>query len=235
MDYLERFAKKLERRWKGSLIRVAEAERIEPNAKKYLGQLADRGEVEKVTWGWYWLPYRYKDFFDFLAKDKNFKVLEKQGAAAFWNGDFLHRDYFVVGVKDKSYGKALEEFARSKGWKVSVEVRGFTRSEYTASRGVYVESLEETIVDCVKDWAFTDAFSSLYENRDRVNRKKLFERSWERVRGSSARVGQILKYGASILERETGIDKNAESRAEIQDDFIRRQVEEAVEKVVAFA
>jgi len=56
-----------------------------------------------------------------LEKDKNFKVISAQTAASFWNNDFVHRDVYVLKVKDRSYGKALKEFAKKKGWNVEAE------------------------------------------------------------------------------------------------------------------
>ena len=100
---------------------------------------------------------------------------------------------------------------------------------------MYVESLEDTIVDCVKDWAFADALSSLHENKDRVDWRRIFSHSWERISGTNTRVGQVVKYGTSIIGRETGSSAYAESKTAIPDDFVRRQVEEAAAKVIEFA
>ena len=183
MQYLDNFLKALQAKWKGSLIRVSDAAAIQPNAKKFMGLLAKTGRIEKVIWGWYWVPGTYRDFYDFLSKDKNFKVLQKQSAAAFWNGDFIHRDHFSVAVKDKGFAKAVAVFARDKGWNVAVEVRTLKPSQYVETAGICVESLEETIIDCVKSWAFTDAFSAMAQNRRRLQWRKLEDRRWERIPG----------------------------------------------------
>ena len=79
---LERFHEQLKENFKGSLVQVREAEAIDANAKVYLNRMARGGRVERVTWGWYWIPDKHSDFFDFLAKDRHFKVLHKQSAAA---------------------------------------------------------------------------------------------------------------------------------------------------------
>ncbi|MBI4446868.1 MAG: hypothetical protein HY645_13305, partial [Acidobacteria bacterium] len=121
MDYLDGFRERLEKKWKGSLVSVSDAKGVEANAKEYLGQLARKREIEKVAWGWYWVPDSYESVFDFLAKDRHFKVLQKQTAAAVWNGDFIHREHYSIAVKNGSYGRALEAFAKSRGWRVSVE------------------------------------------------------------------------------------------------------------------
>jgi hypothetical protein len=235
MSYLDGFRKKLEKGWKGSLVSVAEATAVEPNAKKYLSQLARKGQIEKVIWGWYWIPDNHKDFFDFLAKDKHFKVLQKQTAASVWNGDFVHRDSYAVAVSASSYGRALRKFADSRGWDVVIEIRDFRANEYVKRGGLFVEALEETIVDCVKGWAFADAFSSLHENHDTIDWDRIYQHSWDRISGSDSRVGQILKYGTSVMSRTAGADLRAMTRAYISDDFVRRQVEEAAERVVDLA
>ena len=235
VEYLQAFLKELKRGWQGSLVKVSEAEEIDANAKQYMNRLARLSEIERVAWGWYWVQDKYRDFFDFLRKDKHFKVIQKQTAASYWNGDFIHRDTYSVAVSDKSYGKALNEFAESRGWHVAVEFRKLRKDQYQETGGLYVESLEDTIVDCVKDWAFADALSSLHENKDRVDWPRIFRHSWERISGSDTRVGQVVKYGTGIISRETGGTAYAENRAAIPDDFVRRQVEEAAEKVAEFA
>lgn len=235
MNYLDRFHRNLERRWKGSLISVAEAKAIEPNAKKYLSQLAGTNQVDRVTWGWYWLPDEYKDFFDFLAKDHHFKVLQKQSAAALWNGDFIHRDGFTVAVRNSSYARALKTFAKSQGWNVEVETRDFEKNQYRRMRGLPVEELEDTIVDCVKEWAFADAFASVRQNKDAVDWVRISRHYGERIPQSNIRVGQVLKYGTAMMRsRSEDLEQGAHLTG-ISDDFVRRQVEEAAEQVTELA
>ncbi|MDA2930516.1 hypothetical protein MYX84_11315 [Acidobacteria bacterium AH-259-O06] len=232
MKYLEEFLKSLGKSWKGSLVSVSEAREVEKNAKKFLSLLAKQEQVKRVTWGWYWIPVKYEDFFDFLEKDKHFKVLQKQTAASVWNGDFIHRDHYTIAVKNRSYGRALEEFAESQEWNVSVEIWDFEKRDYRKIGKFYVESLEETIVDCLKEWAFADAFSALYENYENVDWKRISEHYWERIPGTNVRVGQVLKLGVSLINRETAPDLYVSRRAKIADAFVKRQVEEAAEKVV---
>ena len=232
MRYLDAFRRRLEQKWKGSLVSTSEARETDPNAKKYLSQLVRQGQIEKVVWGWYWVPADCDGFFEFLAKDRHFKVLHKQTAAAYWSGDFIHRDQFAVAVQDSSYGRALEKFAASQGWKVRVEARTFARAEYRAVGGLYVEALEETIADCVKEWAFMDAFASLHQNCKTIDWSRISQHYWERIPRSNTRVGQVVKYGASIIGREAGSNSYSQTRARIDDDFVRRQVEEAAERVV---
>jgi len=235
MNYLGRFLGKLDRRWKGSLISVAEAKAIESNAKKYLSQLAGTSQVDKVTWGWYWVPDEYKDFFDFLAKDRHFKVLQKQSAAALWNGDFIHRDSFTIAVRNSSYARALKTFTKSQGWNVEVETRDFEKNQYRRMRGLPVEELEDTIVDCVKEWAFADAFASVRQNKDAVNWDRISRHYGERIPQSNIRVGQVLKYGTAMMRSRSGDLEHGAHLARIPDDFVRRQVEEAAERVSELA
>ena len=223
MNYLDTFANKLSTIFRSSLIRVSDAIKLDRNAKKYLSQLAKAGRIEKVAWGWYCVPDSANDFFKFMATDKNFKVLHKQSAASFWNGDFVHREQFSVAVRDKSFAPALLAFTKTRGWNVSVEVRQFKPSQYVTIDGLHVEALEDTIIDCLKSWAFADAFSSLQLNRKRVSQRKLSLHYWERIPRSNVRVGQILQYESST-----------ERKLSIADDFLRRQVEEAAERVSEF-
>ena len=67
--YLEKFYKSLAG-WKGSLVKVEYIQQT--NAKEYLNKLARAGLVERVTWGWYWIPGKAEDFWAFLGRDKNF-------------------------------------------------------------------------------------------------------------------------------------------------------------------
>jgi hypothetical protein len=57
----------------------------------------------------------YRDAWEFLAKDKGFKVIIKQTAASIWNYDFIHRDVFRLAVNNRSYKRALEAFAKKHG------------------------------------------------------------------------------------------------------------------------
>ena len=185
-----------------------------------------------MTWGWYWIPDDYEGFFDFLAKDKHLKVLQKQSAASYWNGDFVHRDHYTLAVDNGSYGKALEKFAQGRGWNVHVEVRNVEQLNYQETDGMCVEGLEETIVDCLKEWAFADAFAVWYENQKSVNWPRIMERYWERIPGTNIRIGQVLQFGANTIGQETGNNTHFYSRATVTDDFMKRQIEEAAEKVV---
>lgn len=230
MKYLEAFSEALEKKWKGSLVSVAEARPREKNAKKYLSLLAQQGKVTRVSWGWYYLPVKQGDFYEFLAGDKHLKVLHKQTAASYWNGDFIHRDQYTIAVEDPSYGEALEKAAESQGWKVRAETRDLEGLAYKRIGSLYVESLENTIIDCLKEWAFTDAFATLHTNEKRINWETMSARYWERIPGTNMRIGQILKYGANLISPETH-----SSRATIPDDFMKRQVEEAAGKVAELA
>src|SRR5437867_1154869 len=141
-EYLQTFLRQLRQDWRGSLVKVSEAEEIDANSKKYMNRLARSSEIERVAWGWYWVPDKYRDFFDFLRKDRHFKVIQKQTAASYWNGDFIHRDTYSIAVSDKSYGEALSPFAEDRGWRVVVEFRKLHKGQYQKTDGLYVESLE---------------------------------------------------------------------------------------------
>jgi hypothetical protein len=231
-EYLTEFNKKL-KPFKGSLIRVNSVKGIEPNAKEYLNKLAKEGSVERVKWGWYWIPSEVKDVWDFLGTDKNFKVVSAQTAASFWNSDFVHRDIYVLKVKDKSYGKALKKFAKKRGWTVEVEyAKDASKIKYRKFGKLLVEDIEENVIECLQKWAFADAFATLYENRGRISLDRLYKESyWKRISKTNVRAKQALEYGFHRLE-ERGEVGFPHREAKLEDDFVRREIDEAIERVV---
>jgi len=229
--YLAEFNKRL-RPFKGSLVRVNFVKGIEPNAKEYLNKLSKEGLIERVKWGWYWIPTKVKDVWDFLEKDKNFKVISAQTAASFWNNDFVHRDIYVLKVKDKSYGKALKEFAKKKGWTFEVEYsKDPSKIRYRKIRNLLVEDMEENVIECLQNWAFADAFATLYENRKRINLERLYKESyWKRISKTNVRAKQALEYGLHQLGKLSGAEF-PHREARLEDAFVRKEIDEAVEKV----
>jgi hypothetical protein len=230
--YLTEFNEKL-RLFKGSLVKVKSVKDIEPNAKEYLNKLSKGDLIERVKWGWYWVPAKIKDVWDFLEKDKNFKVVSAQTAASFWNNDFVHRDVYVLKVKEKSYGKALKEFARKNGWNIEVEyLKDPTKIKYRKVGNLLVEDIEENVIECLQNWAFTDAFATLYENRDRINLNRLYKESyWKRISKTNVRVKQALEYGFHRLDELSGVEF-PHRETKLEDDFVKREIDEAIEKVV---
>lgn len=231
-DYLEEFHEKL-RDLEGSLVRVKSIKSIEPNAKEYLNKLSKEGSVERVKWGWYWVPTEIKDIWDFLGKDKNFKVISAQTAASFWNNDFVHRDVYVLKVKDKSYGKTLKEFAKKRGWNIEVQyLKDPSKIKYRKIGNLFVEDIEDNVIECLQNWAFTDGFATLYENKDRINLDRLYKESyWKRISKTDVRVKQALEYGFYQMGELSDVEiPHKEPR--FKDDFVKREINEAVEKVV---
>ncbi len=231
-EYLTEFNEKL-RLFKGSLVKVKSVKDIEPNAKEYLNKLSKGDLIERVKWGWYWVPAKIKDVWDFLEKDKNFKVVSAQTAASFWNNDFVHRDVYVLKVKEKSYGKALKEFARKNGWNIEVEyLKDPNKIKYRKIGNLLVEDIEENVIECLQNWAFTDAFATLYENRDRINLNRLYKESyWKRISKTNVRVKQALEYGFHRLGELSGVEF-PHRETKLEDDFVKREIDEAIEKVV---
>ncbi len=230
--YLQEFNKRL-KPFKGSLVRVKSVKEIEPNAKEYLNKASKEGGIERIKWGWYWVPTEIESVWDFLAKDKNFKVVSAQTAASFWNSDFVHRDIYVLKVKDKSYGKALKTFAKKKGWKIEVEYsKDPSKLKYRKVGNLLVEDMEENVIACLQNWAFTDAFATLYENKDKINLNRLYKESyWKRISKTNIRAKQALEYGFHQLEELGGV-KFPHRETKLEDDFVRREIDEAIEKVV---
>ncbi len=235
VKYLETFNKRLRRKWRGSLTKVEYIKNIEPNAREYMHKLARAGYIEHIKHGWYWVPDEIDDFFDFLRTDKNFKIISAQSAASFWNNDFIHRNVYKIKVKDESYGKALETFAEKRGWLIEIVI---IKKDIPTVRkyGLNIEDVQESIIECLRVWAFVDAFSALYLNRRKIKLKELSEKAyWKRLSKTPIRVRQILEYGSekiNDLAEEEIFDVRG---AKIEDEFVRRELDEAIEKVMTFA
>ena len=236
-DYLTKFNNKLRRKWKGSLVKVENIKHIEPNAKKYLSNLAKANKIEKISWGWYWVPSKIKGFFEFLRQDKNFKIISSQTAASFWNYDFIHRNMYTIKVNNKSYGKAVEEFSKINGWRVKVEyIKQQSNIKYTKINGLLIEDMEDNIIDCLKNWAFTDAFATVYENRNNINFYKLFKQTyWFRISRSNVRIKQALEYGFSKMNEAMGKNLFPSRDIKLIDRYIKREIDESIEKVMDLA
>lgn len=234
--YLERFSAALRERWKGSLFKVSEARKIEARAKEYLHRLEKLGEVKRVYWGWYYVPKEQRDVWDFLARDKRFKVVIKQTAASIWNYDFVHRDVYRLAVESASYKKALEKFGEERGWNFEVEHCDKVSYEYEEIDQLCIETPESCLVNCIADWAFLDAFATLYFRRDSVSFDKVRKLArWKRISGTDTRAWNAIRYGCSLfnkqLEKKVFDVKTTQSTR----DDIKELVEEAVEKVMEFA
>ena len=159
-----------------------------------MNKLSKEGLIERVKWGWYWVPAK---------------------------------------IKEKSYGKALKEFARKKGWNIEVEyLNDPTKIKYRKIGNLLVEDIEENVIECLQNWAFADAFATLYENRDKINLNRLYKESyWKRISKTNVRAKQALEYGFHQLEELGGVEfPHKETR--LEDDFVKREIDEAIEKVV---
>lgn len=221
---LERFYTDLQKRWAGSLVKVQQLRH--PHAKEYLHQLAATGRVERVAWGWYWVPAPLKDAWDFLGKDRNFKVVAGQTAASVWNGDFVHRDAYVVKVEDPSYARALKAFGETRGWTFQVEA-ATKPTVYTRVDGLLVETTYETVVDCMRRWAFMDALAVLRGHPEIDVRRIYRQHYWQRLPGTKMRIRPALEYGVARLE--------GREPAPLKDPYVERELDEAVEKVLELA
>lgn len=236
--YLERFVESLESKWKGSLFKVEEAKNLNNRAKEYLHRLEKRGLVEKVCWGWYYLPAKVNDPLDFFRKDKGFKVLIKQTASSFWNYDFVHRNVYRIAVENSSYKQALEEFGRKRGWIFEVEQHEDLKNvfEYRMIDGLYVETANSCIVNCVADWSFLDAFATLYFRSDEIALESLKELGrWKRISKTDVRVWNAIKYGCRLFNERFKKKIFNVRKTSLRVKDLRDLIEEAVEKVVEFA
>jgi len=205
MMYLESFRAALAKGWSGSLFRVRDVEKVHPRAKEYLHRLSRNGVVRRVSWGWYVILEEYRDPWEFLAKDRRFKVVIKQTAASIWNYDFIHRDIYRLAVEDRSYKRALEGFAKQMGWSFEVEYHDKVPYKYRRINDLFVEAPESCIVSCMSEWSFTDAFAILYLRKNEVDFEKLRRIArWKRISKTDTRVWMAVKYGCSLLNEKLG-------------------------------
>ena len=217
--------------WRGSLVKVGYLK--ERNAKEYLHQLARAGKIEKVCWGWYWIPGPVAHFGDFLKKDKNFKVVAGQTAASFWNNDFIHRDVYRIKVKDPSFGKALEAFAASRKWSVVVEPLQEDKTQYVLKDRLYIQTLEDTVLECMQSWAFTDAFAVIYAHPSALLFEAISRKGyWMRIAKTPVRVRTALHYGCALLNEQSQSVRFPVKKTRLDDAFLRSEIEEAITKVV---
>ncbi len=219
--YLNEFLEKLSRKWKGSLVKVNFIRC--KNSKEYMNKLAKKGKIKRVVWGWYYIPDGTNNALDFLRRDKNFKVLVAQTAASFWNGDFIHRNVYFIVVEDRSYKKALEAFADKHGWNFRVEVKENAKDKinFVNKNGLNIERPVESAVECIQNWAFTDAFSIIFSNKN--TRSKMKDFYWKRVSGTNVRIGQVVHY-----------ESNRGKTSKIPES-IKKDIKESIEKVMEFA
>lgn len=78
-----------------------------------------------------------------------------------------------------------------------------------------------------------DAFATLCSNRDKIKLEDLLERSyWKRVRGTKVRVRQALEYGCYLINKLVGKEIFRTRKPKLEDEYVKREIGEAVEKVV---
>jgi hypothetical protein len=76
-------------------------------------------------------------------------------------------------------------------------------------------------------------FSTLYLNRDKIRLEDLMKRScWKRIKGTNIRIGQALKYGCSLINELIGKEVFKVQKSMLKDEYIKREIEEAVERVI---
>ncbi len=234
--YLESFRAALARSWSGSLFRVRDIEKVHPRAKEYLHRLSKSDVVRRIGWGWYAILEEYRDPWEFLARDRRFKVLIKQTAASIWNYDFIHRDVYRLAVEDRSYKRALENFAEQMGWNFEVEYHDKIPYEYRRIDDLFVEVPESCIVSCMSEWAFTDAFAILYFRRNEVDFEKLRRMArWRRISRTDTRVWTAVKYGCNLLNEKMGEQIFEVRSTDLKRVDVKELIDEAIEKVVEFA
>jgi len=233
--YLKEFYSKL-KKYRSSLVKVSTAKKLDKNAKEYLVKLAKQGVIEKVAWGWYYIkPKKDVSALEFLHQDQNFKIVVSQSAASFWNQDFVHRETLNIVVDDRPLKKVLETFAKKKGWQFSVEYnKDAHKLKYEKIKKLSVEGPNEVIIECVKNWAFVDAIAVLVVNKNKINWHKLSKKSyWTRISGTNVRVRQAIEYVAYQLNKKTDSRFDAK-KITINNNFVRQELDEAVEKVLEF-
>ena len=221
--YLVELRRQLKADWAGSLVKVSNIK--VPYAKEYLNKLSKKGKIERISWGWYWVPSKLKDVQEFLRKDKNFKVLANQTAASYWNHDFVHREILIVKVNEKTYAKALEKFAKKREWSVHA-IYTHKQPSYVSFNGLRIETMEQSIISCLKSYAFEDAFATIHVNRHKIKIDEIGRRHyWELLPHTKVRIGSILAYSWARM--------SGGHARRIGDDFVRRTVDDALAKVIS--
>lgn len=178
------------------------------------------------------------DVWDFLRKDRGFKVVVRQKAASVWNYDFVHRNVYRLAVEDPSYKRALERFAEREGWIFEVERHDDLRESfrYEEVDGLLVEIPECSIVNCVVDWSFLDAFAVLYFRRDELDLRRVRALGrWRRMSGTNVRAWSAIRYGCNLFNKRLEKEIFGVRETSLGRDDVEELVEEAVEKVVEFA
>ena len=85
----------------------------------------------------------------------------------------------------------------------------------------------------MQNWAFADAFATLYENKDKINLDRLYKESyWKRISKTNVRAKQALEYGFHQMGELSGEELFPHREPKLEDDFVRKEIDEAVEKVV---
>ena len=111
-----------------------------------------------------------------------------------------------------------------------------TNIKYTKINGLLIEDMENNIIDCLKKWAFTDAFATVYENRKNIDFKKILKQSyWFRIRRSNVRIKQALEYGFFKMNEAMGKNLFPSRKIEFTDRYIKREIDESIEKVMDLA
>ena len=104
--------------------------------------------------------------------------------------------------------------------------------KYRKVGNLLVEDIEENVIACLQNWAFADAFATLYENRNKIDLNRLYKESyWRRISKTNVRAKQALEYGFHQLEEMGGVEF-PHRETKLEDDFVKREIDEAIEKVV---
>jgi hypothetical protein len=122
------------------------------------------------------------------------------------------------------------------GWNFEVEFHRKITYEYREIDGLFVESLESCIVNCIAEWLFIDAFAALYFRRDDIDFVKLKNLGrWKRISGTNIRVWTLIKYGCKLFNEYFRKEIFKFKAVEIKQADVRELINEAIEKVVEFA
>jgi hypothetical protein len=130
----------------------------------------------------------------------------------------------------------LENFAKEMGWAFEVEFHDKIPYEYKKVDGLFVETPESCIVNCVSEWAFMDAFATLYFRRGEVDFDKLRGLGrWKRISKTDTRVWTAIKYGCKFFNDQLGRGVFKVKATGLGQEDVKELIEEAVERVMEFA
>jgi hypothetical protein len=104
---------------------------------------------------------------------------------------------------------------------------------YRKFGNLFVEEIEDSIINCIQNWAYTDAFATLYSNKERIRLKQLLGKAyWKRISKTNVRARQALEYGCNLINKSLRKNIFPVREPRLEDLYVKREIDEAIERVV---